>query len=158
MDKEYFASINDVSRELELPAYTLRYWEKQFPTVVRPVTGAGGRRYYRAETVARLKAIKDLLYNRGLTIAGVKKMIHDGKFLSTAESGAYTESTTEKKSTESVTETFDFDEISIDDIVTPKMPAQKPIPEPIVGAASFDATKVDLTIGLLTQASELLKQ
>ncbi len=82
MNNEYFASINDVSRELGVPAHTLRYWEKQFPTVVRPTTGAGGRRYYRAETVARLKSIQELLYDRGMTIAGVKKMIHNGEFLS----------------------------------------------------------------------------
>ena len=75
MDKEYFASINEVSRELGLPAHTLRYWEKQFPTVVRPIAGAGGRRYYRPETIARLKTIQDLLYNRGMTIMGVKKLI-----------------------------------------------------------------------------------
>lgn len=78
MDNEYFASINEVSKRLSVPAHTLRYWEKQFPVVIRPTTGAGGRRYYRAETVRRLEAIKDLLYNRGMTIAGVKKMIRDG--------------------------------------------------------------------------------
>lgn len=78
MDNEYFASINDVSKRLSVPAHTLRYWEKQFPVVIRPTTGAGGRRYYRAETVHRLEVIKDLLYNRGMTIAGVKKLIRDG--------------------------------------------------------------------------------
>ena len=80
MDKEYFSSINDVSKRLAIPAHTLRYWEKQFPVAIRPTTGAGGRRYYRAETVARLEIIKDLLYNRGMTIAGVKKMMRDGEF------------------------------------------------------------------------------
>ena len=79
MDSEYFVSINNVSRELGIPAYTLRYWEKQFPTAIRPTTGAGGRRYYRNETVAKLETIKALLYDRGMTIAGVKKMIHDGE-------------------------------------------------------------------------------
>ena len=44
MENEYFASINEVSKQLGLPAHTLRYWEKQFPNVVRPVAGAGGRR------------------------------------------------------------------------------------------------------------------
>ena len=77
-NNEYFASINEVSKHLSVPAHTLRYWEKQFPVIIRPTTGAGGRRYYRAETVHRLEAIKDLLYNRGMTIAGVKKMIRDG--------------------------------------------------------------------------------
>ena len=78
MDNEYFSSINDVSKRLSVPAHTLRYWEKQFPTLIRPTTGAGGRRYYRTETVERLVILKDLLYSRGLTIAGVKKLMRDG--------------------------------------------------------------------------------
>ena len=78
MDKEYFVSINEVSKRLSVPAHTLRYWEKQFPTAVRPTTGAGGRRYYRTETVTKLETIKSLLYDRGMTIAGVKKLIHEG--------------------------------------------------------------------------------
>lgn len=80
MDKEYFVSINEVAKRLSIPAHTLRYWEKQFPTAIRPTTGAGGRRYYRMETVARLETIKSLLYDRGMTIAGVKKLLHDGDF------------------------------------------------------------------------------
>ena len=87
MDNEYFASINEVSKRLSVPAHTLRYWEKQFPVAIRPTTGAGGRRYYRTETVHRLEIIKDLLYNRGMTIAGVKKMLRDG-MLADIASGA----------------------------------------------------------------------
>lgn len=78
MENEYFASINEVSTRLSVPAHTLRYWEKQFPTAIRPTTGAGGRRYYRTEMVERLMIIKDLLYTRGMTIAGVKKLFRDG--------------------------------------------------------------------------------
>ncbi len=77
MNEEYFLSINDVSKKLDVPAYTLRYWEKQFPTAIRPTTGAGGRRYYRGDTVNTLIVIQDLLYNRGMTIAGVKKLIKE---------------------------------------------------------------------------------
>ena len=79
-NNEYFSSINDVSKRLDIPAHTLRYWEKQFPVAIKPTTGAGGRRYYRVETVNRLVVLKDLLYNRGMTIAGVKKMLRDGTF------------------------------------------------------------------------------
>lgn len=78
-NNEYFVSINDVSKRLAVPAHTLRYWEKQFSTAIRPVTGLGGRRYYRPETIEKLIVIRDLLYKNGLTIAGVKKLIHDGK-------------------------------------------------------------------------------
>ncbi len=83
-DKEYFSSINEVSKRLSVPAHTLRYWEKQFPVAIKPTTGAGGRRYYRAETVDRLIVIKDLLYAHGMTIAGVKKLLRDGNLPSNA--------------------------------------------------------------------------
>ncbi len=77
---EFFIPINEVSKELDVPAHTLRYWEKQFPGAIRPVTGAGNRRYYRRETVDKLRSIKSLLYDKGMTIAGVKKILHNGTF------------------------------------------------------------------------------
>ncbi|MFA7187912.1 MAG: MerR family transcriptional regulator [Alphaproteobacteria bacterium] len=81
MANEPFISINEVAKQLDIPAHTLRYWEKQFPVSIKPATGAGGRRYYRPETVAALKQVRELLYDRGMTIAGVKKLIKDGKFM-----------------------------------------------------------------------------
>jgi DNA-binding transcriptional MerR regulator len=139
MDKEYFASINNVSRELGIPAHTLRYWEKQFPTVVRPVSGVGGRRYYRPETVSRLKTIQDLLYNRGMTIAGVKKLIRNGDFLTGDVEPWSVKKSANVATQEPVTESenFDFNNLQI--------------------TSSLDATKVDLAIDLLTQARDLLK-
>ena len=131
MDKEYFASINEVSRELGLPAHTLRYWERQFPAIVRPIAGAGGRRYYRPETVARLKIIQDLLYNRGMTIAGVKKLIHNGDFSALDD--------TLLGSKRAVTHKDVYEETSAS------------------ARSTFDTTKIDLAIGLLEQAKELLE-
>lgn len=79
-NNEYFVAINDVAKKLDVPAHTLRYWEKQFPTAIRPTTGAGGRRYYRQETITKLETIKSLLYDKGMTIAGVKKILYNGVF------------------------------------------------------------------------------
>ena len=76
----YFVPINDVAKRLDIPAHTLRYWEKQFSNVIKPTTGMGGRRYYRPEVVEKIATIKSLLYDRGMTIAGVKKMVHNGEF------------------------------------------------------------------------------
>ena len=76
----YFVPINEVARRLDIPAYTLRYWEKQFAGAIKTTTGSGGRRYYRPDVVEKIATIKTLLYNRGMTIAGVKKMIHNGEF------------------------------------------------------------------------------
>ena len=77
---EFFIPINEVSKEIGVPAHTLRYWEKQFAGAIRPVTGAGNRRYYRRETVEKIRSIKSLLYDKGMTIAGVKKVLHNGTF------------------------------------------------------------------------------
>ena len=76
----YFVPINEVAKRLDIPAHTLRYWEKQFSGAIKPTTGAAGRRYYRPEIVEKIATIKSLLYDRGMTIAGVKKMIHNGEF------------------------------------------------------------------------------
>ena len=77
---EYFVPINEVAKRLGVPAHTLRYWEKQFAGAIRPTTGSGGRRYYRQDTIEKLETIKSLLYDKGMTITGVKKILHNGSF------------------------------------------------------------------------------
>ena len=122
------SSINDVSKRLELPAHTLRYWEKQFPTAVRPTTGAGGRRYYRAETVEKLFVIKDLLYTHGMTIAGVKKMLREGNFPTSV--GQYRS----------------------DDVRVSSMPISAPVSAPVVNNSD-----IDMAISFLESARNLLQ-
>jgi DNA-binding transcriptional MerR regulator len=83
-----FQPIRDVSKILGVPAHTLRYWEKTFPSAIQPVTGTGGRRYYRPDTVRALQRIKDLLYAQGYTIAGVKKVLSSGRWDERTDSSA----------------------------------------------------------------------
>ncbi|MDR2269163.1 MAG: MerR family transcriptional regulator [Rickettsiales bacterium] len=77
---EYFMPISELAKKLDVPAHTLRYWEKEFPSLIAPTTGAGGRRYYRNTTVDSAVALKKYLYADGYTIDGVKKLIAGGKF------------------------------------------------------------------------------
>ena len=151
MDNEYFASINTVSQELGIPAYTLRYWEKQFPSVVRPVAGAGGRRYYRAEMVARLRTIKDLLYNRGLTIAGVKKMIRSGEFSAIDSNASWTPVPRPRPALRPEPRPQSFDPAPRLQSVYDNFMNERP-----AGATSIDLTKLDIAVDLLHQARELL--
>ena len=78
---EYFMPISELAKKLDIPAHTLRYWEKEFPSLIVPATGAGGRRYYRENTVANITALKKYLYADGYTIDGVKKLILNGEFV-----------------------------------------------------------------------------
>ena len=127
-NNEYFVSINEVSKRLNVPAHTLRYWEKQFPVAIRPTTGTGGRRYYRPETVEKLIAIKDLLYTHGMTIAGVKKLLRDGNLPT-----------------------------NIDESVSRPGKDVAPSDNPIATLPEFDTADIDLAITLLKNAKNILQ-
>ena len=142
MDGEFFISINEVAKRLSIPAHTLRYWEKQFPTAIRPTTGAGGRRYYRAETVERLSVIKDLLYVRGMTIAGVKKLIHDGELPHSAGDFVVKTTTSQPRVQTPVQQPQQFQPSNV-----------VPTPQPVLRDISND---IDTVISLLNTAREIL--
>jgi len=69
-----FFRIGEVCNLLRLEAYVLRFWETEFPTLA-PAKGANGRRMYRKKDVEMILTIKALLYDRGFTIAGAKKVL-----------------------------------------------------------------------------------
>jgi DNA-binding transcriptional MerR regulator len=75
-----YRTISEVAGEIGVPAHVLRFWETKFPSV-KPLKRGGGRRYYRPEDIEALRRIRNLLYEDGLTIRGVQKLLktHGGK-------------------------------------------------------------------------------
>jgi DNA-binding transcriptional MerR regulator len=73
-----FRSIGEMAKELGVKTHILRYWEEQFP-MLRPLKRAGGRRHYRAEDVAMLHKIHNLLHKQGYTIKGAAQYLAAGK-------------------------------------------------------------------------------
>lgn len=71
-----FRTISEVSNELGLPQHVLRFWETRF-SQIRPMKRGGGRRLYRPDHVALLRGIKALLYDDGMTIKGVQKVLRE---------------------------------------------------------------------------------
>jgi DNA-binding transcriptional MerR regulator len=78
MDKspEAFRTISEVADALDVPPHVLRFWETRF-VQVKPVKRGGGRRYYRPEDVRLLRGIRGLLYDDGMTIKGVQKILRE---------------------------------------------------------------------------------
>ena len=58
--------------------HTLRYWESQFKQI-KPIIGAGNRRYYSNNIIKIIKYVKILLKEKGLTVNGVKKILNSKK-------------------------------------------------------------------------------
>lgn len=73
---EAFRTISEVAETLDVPPHVLRFWESRF-TQVKPVKRGGGRRYYRPEDVRLLRGIRGLLYDDGMTIKGVQKILRE---------------------------------------------------------------------------------
>lgn len=70
-------TIGEVARILGLKPHVLRYWEEQFP-MLRPLTRAGNRRYYRADDLALVATIDRLLNHEGYTIRGARQALESG--------------------------------------------------------------------------------
>lgn len=79
-EKSLYYTISDVANILNVPQHVLRFWETRFPKL-KPVKRAGGRRYYRERDIDLLKKIHYLLYTKGYTIKGARRLTADAKRL-----------------------------------------------------------------------------
>ena len=76
MEKRKFR-IGELSQQLAVEAFVIRFWEKEFS--IRNERSEGGQRFYSDQDLATFKNIKELLYNQGFTIKGAKQQIKDAK-------------------------------------------------------------------------------
>ena len=69
-----YRTIGEASKEVGVEPYVLRFWETKF-SQLRPVKRSGGRRFYRPSDIDKLRIIKSLLYDNGLTIKGAVEQL-----------------------------------------------------------------------------------
>ena len=69
-----YRTIGEASNEVGVEPYVLRFWETKF-SQLRPVKRSGGRRFYRPSDINKLRIIKSLLYDNGLTIKGAVEQL-----------------------------------------------------------------------------------
>lgn len=80
-NKVYFR-IGEVSRLIDVPEHTIRYWEEEFRQV-KPEKTRSGQRLYRRRDIELLAQIKQLLWEKKFKIAGAR--LHLRKETETAE-------------------------------------------------------------------------
>ncbi|MDT0683768.1 MerR family transcriptional regulator [Roseicyclus sp. F158] len=71
-----FRNISEVAEWLGVASHVMRYWESQF-TQIRPTKRAGGRRYYRRSDMELLDGIRQLLYEEGMTVKAVQRLLKE---------------------------------------------------------------------------------
>ncbi len=69
-----FYTIGDVSKITGVKPYILRYWEKEFP-FLQPLKNKSGHRLYTKRDINIVLSIKDLVYIKGYSVSGAKKVL-----------------------------------------------------------------------------------
>jgi DNA-binding transcriptional MerR regulator len=73
-----FFKIGEVCELAGVEPFVLRYWETEFPSLA-PQKGKTGHRVYRRRDVEMVLKIRNLLYDRGFTIAGARRQLAKGR-------------------------------------------------------------------------------
>ncbi len=74
MQKRQFR-IGQLARYLNVEKFVIRFWEKEFALSTSRSTG--GQRFYDDGAIEKFSTIKELLYQRGFTIAGAKQQLKE---------------------------------------------------------------------------------
>jgi DNA-binding transcriptional MerR regulator len=82
-DKLFF-KISEVCEIVGVEPYVLRFWETEFPNFA-PEKSKAGHRIYKRKDVENVLRIKELLYERGFTIAGARKQLSRSRRLTQAD-------------------------------------------------------------------------
>lgn len=73
VEKLYY-SIGEVSKMLNVPVSTVRFWENEFDAL-KPMKNKKGNRLFTQNDIKNLKIIHHLLKEEGMTLSGVKKKL-----------------------------------------------------------------------------------
>lgn len=74
MQKRQFR-IGELATYLSVEKFVIRFWEKEFD--LSTSRSEGGQRFYYDKDIEKFLMIKELLYQKGFTIAGAKQQMKD---------------------------------------------------------------------------------
>lgn len=76
--EKYYYSITEVAEMFNINPSTLRFWEKEFPTL-KPDTNLKGNRKYTKKNIELIKQIHYYSVTKGMTLKGVKAQLSRNK-------------------------------------------------------------------------------
>jgi len=74
-----FYSIKEVAALLSEPESTLRFWEDEFPDMIKPKRNERGVRFYKENDVENIKTVQYFIRDCGLTLDGARKKLKNSK-------------------------------------------------------------------------------
>lgn len=83
--RKLFYSIGEVADIFHVNESTLRFWEKEFPTVIKPKKNLKGTRNYTKDDIENIRLVYFLLKEKGMTLEGARKKLREEKKGMTAQ-------------------------------------------------------------------------
>lgn len=77
--EKLFYSIGEVSEIFSVNASLIRFWEKEFDTILKPQKSMKGNRMFTQKDIENLRVIYHLVKEQGMTLEGAKKKLKAGK-------------------------------------------------------------------------------
>lgn len=74
-----YYSIGEVSRMFNVNASLVRYWEREFPGIIKPKKNRKGNRFFTKQDIDNFHLIYHLVKEQGMTLDGAKKKIKGNK-------------------------------------------------------------------------------
>ncbi len=75
--KKYY-KIGEVAEILDIPASTLRFWEKEF-TIIKPKRNASNIRYYSLDDIETIRMVYYLVKEKGLKLDAAQQQIKQNR-------------------------------------------------------------------------------
>jgi DNA-binding transcriptional MerR regulator len=69
--------IGKLAKLIGVETHTVRFWEKSFPHIIPHLIN--GIRYYDDKGVEEFTKIKEMMYDKGMKIAGIQRMVKYGR-------------------------------------------------------------------------------
>ncbi|MFI3286172.1 MAG: MerR family transcriptional regulator [Rikenellaceae bacterium] len=76
--KKLYYTMGEVSEMFDVNCSLIRYWEKHFSSVIKPVRNKKGNRLFTEKDIENFKLIYHLVKERGMTLDGAKKSLNGG--------------------------------------------------------------------------------
>jgi DNA-binding transcriptional MerR regulator len=83
--RKLYYSIGEVADIFHVNESLLRFWEKEFPTTIKPKKNAKGTRSYTREDMECIRMVYFMVKEKGMTLAGAKKRLKEEKKGMTAQ-------------------------------------------------------------------------
>lgn len=83
--RKLYYSIGEVAEIFHVNESNLRFWEKEFPKVIKPKKNAKGTRSYTKEDIESIRLVYFLVKEKGMTLEGARKRLNEEKKGMTAQ-------------------------------------------------------------------------